>query len=87
MPFLPSEKKSSTSAYFIHEFFLSKTENCRQKERLCPFFVNYNGFHASRYGSLDDKTKGALARLTDVAVDIKPCYPLAGEDCEQARSF
>jgi len=41
----------------------------------------------AKYGSLDDKTKGALARLTDVAVDIKPCYPLAGEDCEQARSF
>ena len=41
----------------------------------------------SRYGELDDQTKGALARLTSVAVDIRPCYPLAGEDCEEALSF
>jgi len=41
----------------------------------------------AKYGELDDQTKGALARLTSVAVDIRPCYPLAGEDCEEALSF
>ena len=41
----------------------------------------------SRYGELDDQTKGALGRLTSVAVDIRPCYPLAGEDCQEALSF
>ena len=41
----------------------------------------------SRYGELDEQTKGALGRLTSVAVDIRPCYPLAGEDCEEALSF
>jgi len=40
-----------------------------------------------KYGELDDATQSALGRLTKVAVDIKPCYPLAGEDCQEARTF
>merc|ERR1712226_1020467 len=40
-----------------------------------------------KYGELDDTTQSALGRLTKVAVDIKPCYPLAGEDCQEALSF
>jgi len=40
-----------------------------------------------KYGALDEATKTSLARLNAVAVDIKPCYPLAGEDCQGALSF
>merc|ERR1719350_193944 len=40
-----------------------------------------------KYGALDEATKTSLARLNAVAVDIKPCYPLAREDCQGALSF
>jgi len=40
-----------------------------------------------KYGALDEATKTSLARLNAVAVDIKPCYPLAGEDCQGALAF
>ena len=43
--------------------------------------------YVCRYGALDEATKTSLARLNAVAVDIKPCYPLAGEDCQGALAF
>jgi len=40
-----------------------------------------------KYGALNQATQDALDRLEGVAVDIRPCYPLAGEDCSSAESF
>ena len=35
------------------------------------------------FGQLDKETKQSLERLKDIPVDIRPCYPLAGEECTQ----
>ena len=32
-------------------------------------------------GVLDDQTEQSLAKLEGIPVDIRPCYPLAGESC------
>jgi hypothetical protein len=34
-----------------------------------------------KYGKLDQTTQDSLDSLTEVSVDIKPCYPVAGEEC------
>ena len=34
-----------------------------------------------RLATLDELTTSNLARLTSIPVDIRPCYPLAGEHC------
>ena len=34
-----------------------------------------------RLGVLDELTSASLARLEGIPVDIRPCYPLAGETC------
>ena len=34
-----------------------------------------------RLGRLDETTLGSLARLEGIPTDIRPCYPLAGEQC------
>jgi len=33
------------------------------------------------FSKLDENTLGSLDLLKDIAVDLKPCYPLAGEPC------
>merc|ERR1740128_1190616 len=33
------------------------------------------------FAKLDENTLASLELLKDIAVDIKPCYPLAGEEC------
>ena len=35
----------------------------------------------ARLATLDELTTSNLARLTTIPVDIRPCYPLAGEQC------
>ena len=35
----------------------------------------------ARLATLDELTTSNLARLTTIPVDIRPCYPLAGEEC------
>lgn len=40
-----------------------------------------------KYGKLSGSTLGSLAKLEDVSVDIRPCFPLAGEDCEGAKTY
>ena len=32
-------------------------------------------------GVLDDTTQDSLDKLSSIPVDIRPCYPLAGEKC------
>ena len=32
-------------------------------------------------GVLDELTSSNLSKLTEIPVDIRPCYPLAGEEC------
>ena len=34
-----------------------------------------------RLGVLTEQTSASLARLEGIPVDIRPCYPLAGETC------
>ena len=34
------------------------------------------------FGHLDEETKMNLDALTEVPVDLRPCYPLAGEQCK-----
>ena len=34
-----------------------------------------------RLATLDELTTSNLARLSTIPVDIRPCYPLAGEEC------
>ena len=34
------------------------------------------------FGNLDKETKINLDALNEVSVDIRPCYPLAGEQCK-----
>jgi len=41
----------------------------------------------AKYGQLDENTKKSLEKLGTVPVDIKPCYPLAGEECGEAAVF
>ena len=35
----------------------------------------------ARLATLDELTTSNLARLETIPVDIRPCYPLAGEEC------
>ena len=35
-----------------------------------------------RLGTLDELTATNIDKLSDIPVDIRPCYPLAGEDCQ-----
>ena len=37
----------------------------------------------ARLATLDELTTNNLARLSSIPVDIRPCYPLAGEECQQ----
>merc|ERR1712080_52768 len=39
-----------------------------------------------KYGRLGDTVKKSLDKLTEVPLDIKPCYPLAGEDCSNVAN-
>ena len=41
----------------------------------------------ARLGGLDEVTSANLARLDQVPVDIRPCYPLAGENCPQPSKW
>ena len=41
----------------------------------------------ARLGVLDEVTSANLARLDQVPVDIRPCYPLAGENCPQPSKW
>ena len=41
----------------------------------------------ARLGVLDEVTSANLARLDQVPVDIRPCYPLAGENCPQPSNW
>ena len=43
--------------------------------------VNYKSKHKNIFAII------SCVRLEGVAVDIRPCYPLAGEDCSGAESF
>jgi len=40
-----------------------------------------------KYTQLSPLVKDSLARLNSVPVDIQPCYPLAGETCDNASNF
>ena len=39
-----------------------------------------------RLGVLSELTSASLARLETIPVDIRPCYPLAGENCDADRT-
>ena len=38
-----------------------------------------------RLGVLSELTSASLERLETIPVDIRPCYPLAGETCDNTR--
>jgi len=40
-----------------------------------------------KYGKLDQTVLNSLDKLTEVAMDWRPCYPLAGEDCSEATKY
>ena len=101
MPSLKSESCIFSIFLHVHKLCIcfSKTrKRCQQafgEKRKSPEvmfadmddFLGVNDIYVCRYGALDEATKTSLARLNAVAVDIKPCYPLAGEDCQGALSF
>ena len=39
------------------------------------------------YVKLDENTLASLELLKNIPIDIKPCYPLADEECQTGRSI